>query len=413
MPAKRAQWLRAELDRHNRLYYVEARPEISDRDYDQLYSELADIEERHPELASDDSPTRRVGGAPLKEFTSVRHASPMLSLDNTYSREELLEFLNRIARRLAGRTCSYVVEPKIDGVAVTVRYKQGRLEQGCTRGNGEVGDDITANLRVIRSIPLRLAGAQPPPLLEVRGEVFMPRDGFAELNRMRREAGATVFANPRNAAAGSLKLLDSAQVARRPLAAVFYGLGAATGAAPERHGELLEYLRSMGLPVPPRHWICAGPEDVLRALDELQSSRDNFPFETDGGVVKVDERELYEALGMTAKSPRWAVAFKFEPERAVTRLRAITVQVGRTGVLTPVAELEPVALAGSTINRATLHNADDIKRRDIRVGDLVTIEKAGEVIPVVTGVDKSVRDGTEEVFAMPGNCPSCGGAVTR
>ena len=410
--AKRIARLREEIERHNRLYYVLNAPEISDRDYDRLYTELDNLEKKFPDLAAPDSPTRRVGGEPLKEFRSVRHRVPMMSLANTYSRGEIADFHERIMKLAPGRQMSYIVEPKIDGLAIALRYESGRLALGCTRGDGATGDDITANLRTIRSIPLRLAGAAPA-VLEARGEVFMPRKGFLAVNREREKNGLEPFANPRNAAAGSLKLLDPREVNRRPLGAVFYGAGETSGIEFKTHGEMLDRFRALGLPTPLRRWKCHSLEDLFRALEELKAMRPALPFDIDGGVIKVDERDLYDLLGATAKSPRWAIAFKYEPERAETILKSISVQVGRTGVLTPVAELDPVFLSGSTINRATLHNADEIQRKDIRVGDRVYLEKAGEVIPEITGVNVSARTGKERVFAMPEKCPVCGGDITR
>jgi len=411
--SKRVEELRREIDRHNRLYYVDAAPEISDRDYDRLYRELQDLEAEFPDLLTPDSPTLRVGGAPLEHFAHVEHAVPMMSLDNTYSRDELVDFDKRIRKLLSDRPFSYVLEPKIDGVAVSARYENGFLAVGSTRGNGKVGDDITANLRTVRSLPLRLASDSPPPVLEVRGEVFMTKAGFARLNEENREAGLQPFANPRNATAGSLKQLDSRVVAGRPLDIVLYGIGQYEGIEFTSHAGMLESFRSFGIPVPPRTWRGDSIDDMLAALDELESLRNEFPFEIDGGVLKVDQRSLYETLGTTAKSPRWQVAYKYEPEQAETVLEGITVQVGRTGVLTPVAELAPTELAGSTIRRATLHNEDEIRRKDIRIGDHVVIEKAGEVIPAVVGVVKDKRTGAEREFTMPGRCPVCDGPVSR
>jgi DNA ligase (NAD+) len=410
--SQRARDLRETIERHNHLYYVVGKPEISDREYDRLYRELADLEQAFPELADPASPTRRVGGEPLEGFRSVTHAKPMLSLDNTYSREDLAAFDARVRKLAAGAPLTYVVEPKIDGLAVSLRYERGVFVLGATRGDGRHGDDITANLRTIRGVPGRLLGARrPPAVLEVRGEVFMPRAGFEALNRRRAESGEEPFANSRNAAAGSLKLLDPRQVAQRPLDVVLYAVGELDGIAFETHLDLIEALREFGFRTVPRAWACADLAAVLKALDDLRDLRRAFPFDTDGGVVKVNERGLYDALGATTKSPRWAVAFKFEPDRVETRLRAITVQVGRTGALTPVAELEPVVLAGSTIARATLHNQEDIRRKDIRIGDVVVIEKAGDVIPAVVAAVASRRTGAERPFQMPDRCPSCGGPV--
>jgi DNA ligase (NAD+) len=411
MSLERLQFLRSEIRRHDRLYYVEARPEIGDADYDALYRELEALEREHPEWVTPDSPTQRVGGAPLSAFQQVRHDPPMMSLDKARSRGELLDFDTFLRRQLLDEVWDYVVEPKIDGVAFSLLYENGVLTRAATRGNGEVGDDITANVRTIRSIPLSLPDA--PELLEARGEVYMTRAGFAELNRREEEAGREPFMNPRNAAAGSLKQLDPREVARRPLDAVVYATGALKGAAFPTHGGLLKRLAEWGFRTPPWQRLCVDIQAVLAAIDELEALRHAFPFEIDGAVVKVNRRDLYDRLGSTAKSPRWARAFKYEPERAETRIRGITVQVGRTGVLTPVAELEPVLLAGSEVARATLHNADEIARKDVRVGDRVWVVKAGDVIPAIESVLTDKRDGTETVFAMPGACPECGGPVVR
>ncbi len=410
---QRMRELTVELRRHNELYYQQAQPEISDREYDALLAELQELERAHPEWAADDSPTREIGEKPLAAFENVQHAVPMLSLANTYNKDELRAFDGRIRKWLGEAKFSYVLEPKIDGVAVTLRYEDGQLVLGATRGDGRTGDDITRNIRTIGNIPDRLKTDQPPRVLEVRGEVYMSKDGFVELNRQRQEDGLAVFANPRNAAAGSLKQLDSRIAAERPLFAVCYAIGEVEGVQFETHAELLKALEAFGLPVNPRVWTVGDVEELLNALDELESLRHEFPFEMDGGVVKVNERAWYEELGYTAKSPRWAVAYKYEPERAETTLRDITVQVGRTGILTPVAELEPVTVAGSTISRATLHNEDEIRRKDIRIGDRVWIEKAGEVIPAVVAVNKEARTGTEKIFEMPDACPVCKGPVSR
>jgi len=410
---KRIARLREELRRHNRLYYVEAKPEISDREYDRLYKELQDLEEQYPELVTPDSPTHRIGGEPLEGFAKARHTVPMMSLDNTSAKDELVEFDKRLKRLLGETPFTYVLEPKVDGVAILLRYEDGVFRLGSSRGDGRVGDDITANLRTIRSIPLRLPVEDPPAVLEVRGEAYMTKDGFVRLNTAREEAGEAPFANPRNACAGSLKQLDSKMVAGRPLDVVLYGVGMAEGITLETHDRLLAALREIGFRTPPRHWQCDDIDAVLLAVDELETMRHDFPFEMDGAVVKVNERDLYETLGTTAKSPRWEIAYKYEPERAETRIRDVLVQVGRTGVLTPVADLEPVTVAGSTVSRATLHNEDDIQRKDIRIGDTVWIEKAGEVIPAVVEVNKAARSGKEKAFKMPGRCPVCGGPVTR
>lgn len=411
MSLQRLEQLRTEIRRHDRLYYVEARPEIGDADYDALYRELEALERSHPEWVTPDSPTQRVGGAPLSAFRQVRHNPPMMSLDKTHSRDDLVDFDTFLRRQLPDQVWDYVVEPKVDGVAFSLLYENGALTRAATRGNGEVGDDITANVKTIRSIPLSLLDA--PELLEVRGEVYMTRAGFAELNRREEEAGREPFMNPRNAAAGSLKQLDPREVARRPLEAVLYAAGSVKGAAFTSHGGLLKRFADWGFKTPPWMRLCVDIRAVLLAIDELEALRHTFPFEIDGAVVKVNRRDLYPQLGSTAKSPRWARAFKYEPERAETRIWKITVQVGRTGVLTPVAELEPVLLAGSEIARATLHNADEISRKDIRIGDRVWVVKAGDVIPAVESVLAERRDGSETVFAMPDLCPVCSGPVAR
>ena len=409
---ERIEELRRELHRHNRLYYVEAKPDISDREYDAMMKELEALEAEHPEWASADSPTLRVGGAPLEGFESVRHAVPMISLSNTYSMEELGEFDTRTRKLLpAGTEPAYVVEPKIDGAAISLRYEDGVLAVGCTRGDGISGDDITANLRTIGSIPLRLENA--PPVLEVRGEAFMATSKFVELNRRREEAGLDVYANPRNFTAGSLKLLDPKEVARRPLDAIFYATGAIEGIEFETHGEMLEGLRGFGFKSQPRHWLCRGFEEVRAAIEELDQLRREFEFEIDGAVIKLNQRTLYGELGSTSKSPRWATSYKYEPEQGETRLLDITIQVGRTGVLTPVAELEAVPLSGTTVRRATLHNEDEIRRKDVRVGDVVVVEKRGEIIPAVVSVVKGRRVGTEQEWSMPAACPECGAGVVR
>ncbi len=403
---KETEKLRAEIERHNRLYYVEAAPEISDRDYDALLKRLEALEKQFPELAAPDSPTRRVGGEPLKGFENVRHAVPMISLANTYNKEELVEFDARVRKLLGGAPYSYVLEPKIDGVAISLRYENGLLVRAVTRGDGTTGDDVTVNVRTIKSIPLRLSDS-PPDVLEVRGEVYMTRKGFAALNEERQEAGLEPFANPRNACAGSLKQLDPRIVASRPLDALFYGLGECS-AVYETHEQMLSSLTQYAIRITPKYWPCDEIQEVLTQLDTLQNMRHDFPFEMDGGVIKVNQRDLYEKLGSTAKSPRWAVAYKYEPEQAETLLKEITIQIGRTGVLTPVAELEPVQLAGTVVKRATLHNEDEIKRKNIRVGDRVIVEKAGEIIPAVVRVVAEKRTGKEKPFDMQAACKALG-----
>ncbi|MEY2538997.1 MAG: ligase [Verrucomicrobiota bacterium] len=410
--ANRMARLREEIEKHNRRYYEEAAPTISDREYDRLYAELVELESKFPEQAAPDSPTQRVGGRPLKAFTQVTHRAPMLSLDNTYSQEEIADFYNRLTRLLPGAKIPVVVEPKVDGVAVSLLYENGKLRYAATRGDGVVGDDITRNVRTIHSVPERLCGAAPK-LLEVRGEIYMDRRGFEKLNDQRKKADLPLFANPRNAAAGSLKQLDPQAVAQRPLGLVCYGTGATEGVDIELHSEVFPFLKKAGLPATERWWVADSVEEILRAIDELDRIRPDFAYQTDGAVVKVDAFAQRERLGFTAKSPRWAIAYKYEAERVETRLLDIVVQVGRTGTLTPVAVLEPVVVSGSTVSRATLHNEDEIRRKDIRIGDTVVIEKAGEVIPAVVEVKTKARTGKEKSFRMPKACPVCGGKVVQ
>jgi DNA ligase (NAD+) len=428
--------LAEEIRAHDEAYYGRAQPTISDREYDRLFRELQDLERLYPSLMTPDSPTHRVGGALLEGFRKVAHAVPMLSLENTYSSAEVIEFLQRVQKLLPGESLAWTVEPKIDGVAVSLRYEDGVLGQGLTRGRDGRGDEVTANLKTIRSLPLRLQrpgnrsspGRLPGPeraqtsdwprVLEVRGEVYLTKAAFEALNAQARAAGEEPFANPRNAAAGSLKLLDPKLVAQRRLSIVLYGLGLVQGTnLPATQGELLDWLSGLGFPTPERRWLCRSTDEVLAAIAELDRLRQDFPYETDGAVIKLDSLALREREGVrgepTDRAPKWAKAYKYAAERAETRLRDITVQVGRTGVLTPVAELEPVFLAGSTISRATLHNEDQIRRKDIRLGDVVIIQKAGEVIPEVVEVVTARRTGAEKQFVMPRACPACGSPIVR
>jgi DNA ligase (NAD+) len=417
---KRIAQLRTELVRHNFLYYVEARPEISDREYDRLYDELKTLETSYPALITPDSPTQRVGGQALKEFRSVRHLKPMMSLDNTYSFDELREFDARVRKLLPGEPVQYVLEPKVDGCSISLRYESGQLAVGTTRGDGTTGDDITENLRTIRAIPLRLKPSKAgiPTFIEVRGEAYMPVEGFRKLNEARLARGDEPFANPRNATAGSLKQLDSKVVAQRPLAAVFYAVGTVEGIEPPAtQAGVLALLKALGFPIPAHWWLCDDIEGVIRRSEELQRFEAGLPYEIDGNVIKVNDLAQWGRLGATAKAPRFAIAYKYSHEQAQTTLNAITVQVGRTGTLTPVAELAPVLLAGSMIARATLHNEEEIKRKDIRVGDTVIIEKAGEVIPAVVAVVADKRRPGSKPFDLhahlQGKCPECGGAISR
>lgn len=410
--AERIVALRSEIVEHNRRYYEEAAPTISDREYDRLYRALSDLEARFPQFVTPDSPTRRVGEAPLKAFSQITHRAPMLSLDNTYSEEEVGAFYRRIEKLLPNEKIPVVVEPKVDGVAVSLLYEAGRLKYAATRGDGTTGDDITQNIRTIRTLPKQLKGVAPR-IFEVRGEVFMTKEGFARLNAERSEVGLPVFANPRNSAAGSLKQLDPAITARRPLGIIFYGTGVVEGLELTHHSKLFPLLRKLGLPCSERWWSAESLEEILGAIRELERIRHDFIYETDGAVVKVDALTQRESLGMTAKSPRWAMAFKYEAEQVETKLLDILIQVGRTGVLTPVAALQPVVVSGSTVARATLHNEDEIERKDIRIGDTVVIEKAGEVIPAVVRVRTDLRDGSEKKFRMPTKCPVCGSKVVK
>jgi DNA ligase (NAD+) len=413
--------LAEQIRAHDYAYYVLANPVISDQEYDRLYHELIELEKRFPDLVTPESPTQRVGGEPLTEFKPVQHLAPMMSLDNTYSQAELRDFVARVQRVLPDQRLDWIVEPKVDGVAVNLRYEKGVLTVGATRGDGTTGDDITVNLKTIRSVPAKLSKPKGqalgvPGVMEVRGEVYLTRAGFARLNAERKKLGEETFANPRNAAAGSLKQLDPSIVAKRPLDLVIYGLGALAEIAElelERHDAVLSWLKSVGFKTPEKTWHCHTVDELIAAIEELDTLREKFAYETDGAVIKLNSYALREKAGFTSKAPRWAIAYKYAAEQAETKLKEISIQVGRTGALTPVAELEPVFLAGSTISRATLHNADELRRKDIRIGDTVTIEKAGEVIPAVIGVVLTKRTGQEIVFEFPKKCPECGSPVAR
>jgi DNA ligase (NAD+) len=405
--------LAAELREHDRRYYVEARPVISDHAYDRLMRELLDLEAAHPELLTEDSPSRRVGGAPIEGFAPVRHATPMLSLENTYSADEVRAFVTRAQKLAPSEKFEWLVEPKIDGVAISLEYVDGVFVRGATRGDGVTGDDVTANLRTIRTLPLRLAEGAPRRL-EVRGEVYLPTEAFRKLNAERTAAGEEAFVNPRNAAAGSLKQLDPKIVATRPLAVLLYTAGLFEGAeTPATQAEALQKLGACGLPTPGWTRLAATPDEIIAAIGELDTARKAFPYETDGAVVKLNNLQLREAIGYTSKAPKWAMAYKYAPEQAQTRLRRITIQVGRTGALTPVAELEPVFVGGSTVSRATLHNEDELRRKDIREGDLVVIERAGEVIPAVVRSVPEERPAATAPFEFPRACPECGSTAVR
>jgi DNA ligase (NAD+) len=412
-PKERAADLRRQIEYHNHLYYVEAKPEISDREYDRLVEELQKIEAAHPDLATPDSPTRRVGGAPIEGFVTVRHRRPMLSIDNTYSADELREFDRRVRRLVGEQPVTYVVELKIDGVAISLIYEKGLLTIGATRGDGEQGDDVTHNLRTIHEIPLRLRDDKGPDWLEVRGEVYMMREELVRLNRERKAKNLEAFANPRNSTAGTLKLLDPAICAQRHLRLFAYSLEFADDGHLQNHLESIEGLRKYGFPVNPH---IASFDNIGAVIDYCISwadRRNELPYETDGMVIKVNVFGQRRRLGSTSKAPRWLVAFKFAAEQALTRLLKIEVQIGKTGTLTPVAQLEPVRLAGTTVSRASLHNADEMKRKDIRAGDMVVVEKAGEIIPYVVRSEHEARTGSEKEFDFPSSCPVCNAPVER
>jgi DNA ligase (NAD+) len=414
--ARHAQ-LAEEIRAHDHAYYVEARPTISDFDYDKLYRELLELEQQFPNLVTPDSPSQRVGGKPVSEFKPSQHLRPMMSLDNTYSQEEVRQFVERVQKLVPGEKLDWIVEPKVDGLAINLRYINGVLTVGATRGDGTTGDDITENLKTIRSLPLRLATrrqATIPSTMEVRGEVFLTKEMFARINAERQSAGEEVFANPRNAAAGSLKQLDPRIVAKRKLDIVLYGVGQVEGGnPPATQLELLDWLGGLGFRTPEKHWHCQSVDDLLKAIDALDQIRDHFAYETDGAVIKLNSLALRARIGVTSKAPRWGMAYKYAPEQAETRLKAITIQVGRTGKLTPVAELEPVFLAGTTVKRATLHNEDQIRRLDVLVGDTVVIQKAGEIIPEVVRVVTARRTGDEKAFQFPHQCPECGSKAAK
>jgi len=418
----RVEQLRREIERHNYLYYVKGQPEISDQEYDKLYRELVDLEKEHPEYDVPDSPTHRVGGEPLGAFATVTHEVPMLSIDNTYSEDELREFDAR-TRRFLGTTdpIDYVVELKVDGVASTVIYENGLLWKAATRGDGVTGDDVTSNVRTIRAIPIHLTGDKGgvgvPTRIEVRGEIYMTTRELQRINAQREEEGQPLFANPRNATAGTLKLLDPRLTAKRRLSAFFYGLGVyepAPGARGiEYQHELLGALNALGLPVNPNSALCPSMDEVIAFARKWADKRHELPYQIDGLVIKVDSYELQRRLGTTAKAPRYMIAYKYPAEQAISRILEIKAQVGKTGVLTPVAHMEPVLLAGTTVRNASLHNFDEIARKDIREGDKVIIEKAGEIIPQVVSVAHEEHHKRKEAVKPPTRCPSCGGPVTR
>jgi DNA ligase (NAD+) len=412
-PGKRIKELRLEIDRHNDLYYNKHKTQISDQAFDKLLKELESLEAKFPEYKNADSPTNRVGGKPQKDFKTVLHRIPMLSIDNTYSKEELSAFDERVKKNLQGAPYQYVMELKIDGVSLSLHYKNGVLDLAATRGDGRTGDDVTQNVKTIRAVPHTLKGKIIPRELEVRGEIFFVKKNFLAINEEKELIGEELFANPRNAAAGTLKLLDSSIVAKRGLEFLAHGIGVCEGVEFGSHEEVLQFFKTNGLPVNPHNRVCKDMEEVFHACDVWKEKKDTLDYDIDGLVFKVNSRAQQRELGFTNKSPRWVIAYKFPAEKSKTQLLDISVQVGRTGTLTPVAHLEPVFLAGTTVSRATLHNEDEIKRLDLRIGDWVLVEKSGEIIPQVLEVIKNKRSGKEKIFNFPKKCPVCQSDVTR
>ena len=414
---KQIEQLRNTIRRHDRLYYVDAAPVISDQEYDKLFAELKKLEAENPELASPVSPTQRVGGEPLTGFDTVNHALPMLSMDNTYSADELREFDKRVQKGLNGDMPEYVVETKIDGVAISLRYEDAMLIQGATRGDGQRGDNITANIKTVGGVPLTLDSnnnTPAPRILEARGEVFMTFSQFEKLNAQREQNGDNLFANPRNSTAGTLKLLDSKEVAKRKLSILLYALGQVEPADfSSSHSESLHKLKDLGLPVSPNWQIAENIEQVIEICDLWESKKNKLDFPVDGMVIKVNSYNHQKMLGTTSRSPKWCIAYKFAAEQAETIIESIDVQVGKSGTLTPVANLKPVQLAGTVVKRASLHNFEELARKDARVGDSVIIEKAGEIIPQVVTVLTEKRPADAQPFKLPGKCPQCGGKVLK
>ncbi|HPP43997.1 MAG TPA: NAD-dependent DNA ligase LigA [Caldisericia bacterium] len=408
---KRIEELRKLIEYHNYRYYVLDSPEISDEEYDKLFKELVELEEKYPEFKSDVSPTQRVGAPPLKEFKTIKHTIPMLSLDNAFNDEDLINFEKRIKRILGDIEIDYVVEPKFDGLSISLLYRNGELEYGATRGNGIEGEDVTLNLKTIKTIPLTIEN--PPPLLEVRGEVIMFKKDFEELNKIREENDEPLFANPRNAAAGSVRQLDSKITKERKLHFFAYYISRVEGIEFKKHSDVLKYLEEKRFKVPPDYSIVNGIKKAIEKCLWYQNRRNEYPFDMDGSVIKVDDLNYHKILGETTHAPRWAIAYKFPAEEKETIVRDIIVQVGRTGKLTPVAILDPVFLSGSTVSRATLHNEDEIKRLGIKIFDHVIVRKAGSVIPEIVTVLKEKRTGNEKDFSFPENCPVCGEEVIR
>ncbi len=409
----RIKQLRRDLVRHNRLYYEKHKPEISDAEFDRRVRELEALERAHPEFAKADSPTQKVGGTAPSAFAAVIHEIPMLSIDNAYSEEELQAFDERVRKQLGSDAPEYVMELKVDGVSLSILYEKGVLVRAATRGDGRAGDDVTRNVKTIASIPHKLLGAKVPERLEVRGEVFLTRKNFQRLNDERQRSEEELFVNPRNAAAGSLKLLDPAITAKRKLEFFAHSVGLHDPGSFQTHEEVLRGFKTRGLPVDKHHSLCRDTEEAVKVCRVWEKKRSGLDYDIDGLVFKVNSRAQQERLGSTNKSPRWVIAYKFQAECAKTRLLGIQTQVGRTGVITPVANLEPVFLAGTTVSRATLHNEDEIRRLDLRVGDKVLVEKSGEIIPQVIKVLEDERTGKEKRYSFPKECPSCGSRVAR
>ncbi len=410
---ERAEWLRREIERHNVLYYVRDQPEITDVEFDRLFAELAQLEARYPELAAPDSPTQRVGAAPLSQFADVSHRTPMLSLGNAFEEDEVRAFDRRVREALEADMVEYAMEPKFDGLAISLSYRNGVFVQGATRGDGTTGEDVTPNLRTLRSIPLRLPRAADTTDLEVRGEVLMYTADFARLNERQRASGEKEFANPRNAAAGSVRQLDSRVTARRPLRFFAYGVGAATHARWKTHAETLDRLMELGFPVCPERRVAQGADGMLQYFEDIGRKRARLPYGIDGVVYKVNRLDWQDRLGYVSRAPRFALAHKYPPEEQVTEVLGIDVQVGRTGALTPVARLRPVQVGGVTVTNATLHNEDELRRKDVRVGDTVVVRRAGDVIPEVVAVRPQHRPAGARAFHLPARCPVCGSAVVR
>jgi len=409
---KEIEQLREEIRRHDYLYYVKNQPEISDRQYDRLMDRLKELEARRPDLVTPDSPTQRIGDQPVEGFAKVRHAVPMMSIDNTYTFDELREFDQRVRKVLGTGKYSYVVDPKIDGVAVSLRYEHGVLTLGCTRGDGVTGDDITQNIRTIRAIPLRLAGRGHPAVLEVRGEVYWPRKEFVKFNEQRAKAGEPTLANPRNATAGTLKQLDPRVVAQRKLSFICHGFGQVEPLPTDSHYELASLCARWGIPISRHLQRVDGYDQLVHVIERWRQARADLEYQTDGMVAKIDSFRQREQLGATSRAPRWCIAYKYEAEQAVTVVKDVRWQVGKLGTLTPVADLEPVWVSGTTVSHASLHNVDQIHRLGVQVGDQVVIEKAGEIIPQVVRVLREKREGTRPI-KPPASCPVCRGPVTR